>query len=1350
MKKIYLILIAQFILISVLRAQNVPVDLHTGQPIISIPVYNIEASDVSMPVNLFYEAGVKAYQQNGNDEYNIGVGWRVNAGGNITRTVKSLPDDYYLGGNTDSRIGWLFGNNSNLIANFLPQSRTNCGSDASNYNFLNGMVDGNADTEPDVFSFNFNGYSGQFVFDNNHVLQVMPYQDLKIIPAYATNGSIISFKIITNQGVQYNFMPSTKVTMSVAPVGSSDGILYERDKLIKYQQQISYTTQWSLSSIVSKTGRMINLQYQSLEETRPLITYRNIYLSDNSINTAYKRSLYTTTIRETHQKLIGISTNECSLYLGYRTGFDRLDNFTVKINGTTVLLVALNFSYANGRTFLKAVQSSNSCLKNPPYSFDYLGTDFSYDGISILPSSTRGSAPCNGCLLPQQPQQDYWGYYNYNKSSTLVPNLWVYPNEPAAERYRLEQIPGYTGPNYQLAGGADRRPNPDVIAAGSLSRIQYPTGGSVLLSYEPNQYFDAKANQNFNGGGIRVKSVTVHDGVNSANDMVKTYSFSGGVLVNRPQFAYSTPVYTDPAGSTTTVEGYIDQATQIAYFTARSEFDLNSYSFDSPNVEYRSVQELQAGKGKVVYEYSNPTTYGQAAGSENIGTEPWQATYSRYATTVNPATQACMAQGLLGDGYYAYPYPDNSNYNFSRGLLTSVKAYNENGQLVKETRYEYTNIFKNSAPDLVYGLAYDYFTYNNDIYTKAFVYGKYKLYANTNKFLTKVIEKTYDPGTNYVKSTTAETNDAYVGANHTLLSSSTTSTTNDGVNFTTYKTKYTYPEDYVTVNAYDSTVLALQILKDQHINGIVVEKINIMTKPGQAEQVVGADLNLFNKYPNSVSQNVYLSKQMSFRTNTPITNFSPFVVESAAISHRDSRYETINNYVNYGDYGELNSVADNRNNRSGLLYDNARSLVIAKVSNAFANQVVYSNFDEEHGGVGGWTSNSFYYVFTPPIEFSSVNGRIGKALSVGANFTFQKIGLTKGIGNSYDFSCWVKSNSSGFLLLTLADAGGHNVTRSITLTNNTGVWTNYKVTVPVETLNATFDISVRTSNAVIVDDMLFHPQLAPVSLTSYQDLLQVATTDSHGNTTFYNYDALRRPTLVLDQNQNILKRTAYNYNVTYELNASFNFPMKMYASSSTQFRTGPADGCEPVGIIRDWNFGDGTVLQNGGANPSHNYASTGNYTVTLTVHNGQYGTVTSQQQIYVEPPLEPSLKFELQACGIVVYEVCSKRAVFYGNSYDGPCPVYPVGTNVFTAHIEQACSSNVGFAWQMAYDNAPDTWISLQGGQSITVNVPLDADGSVSTNKSYTIKCVMYPMGCNAQSDTQTYHINYFASGCNR
>ena len=35
-----------------------------------------------------------------------------------------------------------------------------------------------------------------------------------------------------------------------------------------------------------------------------------------------------------------------------------------------------------------------------------------------------------------------------------------------------------------------------------------------------------------------------------------------------------------------------------------------------------------------------------------------------------------------------------------------------------------------------------------------------------------------------------------------------------------------------------------------------------------------------------------------------------------------------------------------------------------------------------------------------------------------------------------------------------------------------------------------------------------------------------------------------------------------------------------------------------------WNFGDGTVIQNGGGSVTHKYASPGTYSVTITASNG--------------------------------------------------------------------------------------------------------------------------------------------------
>src|ERR1700722_11955307 len=61
---------------------NYPVNLYSGLPDISIPLYTVEAGGLSVPVTLSYHAS-------GNKIADVaswaGLGWSVNAGGSITR-----------------------------------------------------------------------------------------------------------------------------------------------------------------------------------------------------------------------------------------------------------------------------------------------------------------------------------------------------------------------------------------------------------------------------------------------------------------------------------------------------------------------------------------------------------------------------------------------------------------------------------------------------------------------------------------------------------------------------------------------------------------------------------------------------------------------------------------------------------------------------------------------------------------------------------------------------------------------------------------------------------------------------------------------------------------------------------------------------------------------------------------------------------------------------------------------------------------------------------------------------------------------------------------------------------------
>lgn len=68
---------------------DIPVSYYTGIPQVSIPVYTIRNRDITVPITLSYHAGgVRVEEEAGW----VGLGWSLQAGGAITRTVKGSDD----------------------------------------------------------------------------------------------------------------------------------------------------------------------------------------------------------------------------------------------------------------------------------------------------------------------------------------------------------------------------------------------------------------------------------------------------------------------------------------------------------------------------------------------------------------------------------------------------------------------------------------------------------------------------------------------------------------------------------------------------------------------------------------------------------------------------------------------------------------------------------------------------------------------------------------------------------------------------------------------------------------------------------------------------------------------------------------------------------------------------------------------------------------------------------------------------------------------------------------------------------------------------------------------------------
>ena len=88
-----------------MRFEEVPVNLYTGAPSISIPLFSKPLhSGMGMSVQLSYNtSGIRIDERSGW----TGTGWTLMAGGSISRTVKHLPDDI---NNTGTKVGTFHNN----------------------------------------------------------------------------------------------------------------------------------------------------------------------------------------------------------------------------------------------------------------------------------------------------------------------------------------------------------------------------------------------------------------------------------------------------------------------------------------------------------------------------------------------------------------------------------------------------------------------------------------------------------------------------------------------------------------------------------------------------------------------------------------------------------------------------------------------------------------------------------------------------------------------------------------------------------------------------------------------------------------------------------------------------------------------------------------------------------------------------------------------------------------------------------------------------------------------------------------------------------------------------------------
>lgn len=520
---------------SMVKYGDAETNLYTGTLGLSIPIYEYKDMAFHLPVSIQYAStGYKPNIQAGL----VGLGWYLNVGGAITREVRGIPDEstqsvyYWIMGyspneaNPNDPIQELRGFEYTCDEQNLSLDYSYWGMISNDYiaTYVHPVPPGeNAyptvcyETEPDIFHFNFMGYSGSFVRRSNGEFVV--YGTNRSDGEFRVEGSCRSgFTIVTGDGYRYSFGENN---ISETAICYTEGQSDNGD---------NYASSWSLTSVSTPDGAYLTFEYSTLQnDSRTDLNYSwscnprvyqevkyirktgpaaHSYLDINYPDNNNLLHDFVVNATEIHPiKTIHIN-GVCDICFEYdiRNG-ERWDNsYGISDPGynSREMKILKNISVLN--TIDQARDTLRTCLLN----YDTIGGSNPVPVLSNVTVSGVGTYSMK--------------YYNANATfpsiNTFGIDWWGYYNDPTASPSGFEpSLTTATGIKYLSPNYSRRNANPDYAIYGMLQEITYPTGGRSVFSYQGNTY-SASVNRNHetgyvpslqsesgNAGGVRISQI---------------------------------------------------------------------------------------------------------------------------------------------------------------------------------------------------------------------------------------------------------------------------------------------------------------------------------------------------------------------------------------------------------------------------------------------------------------------------------------------------------------------------------------------------------------------------------------------------------------------------------------------------------------------------------------------------------------------------------------------------------------------------------------------------------------------------------------------------------------------------
>ncbi|MGN7819188.1 DUF5977 domain-containing protein [Chitinophaga sp. 22536] len=1097
------------------RISEVPVNFYTGIPQITYPVFDFSRGSLNLSISLHYFAGgIKVEEM----PTSTGLGWTLNSGGMIARTVNGIPDDY-------PDKGFMY----------APAPATSPG------NLLDSFYHDKIDAQLDVFQYSFDGHVGKFYLGKNGSILLAPDSKIKVkvnkaVMADAPASTISSFTITTEDGTTYVF--SERELSQISGYGDTAPHInkyyvsawmlsrviapFRADSIqFTYDSQIKFYTSRNPEIIVTDPLASNRILQNSTKYTDILLQSKRISRIDLP-NNNYVKFIYDTKGRcdfGSDQALRYVEVRDTGLIRGVR-----LDYQYSTPAGFVSYRPPCTGSEKEKRLVLKQITEYTRGGENPPTIYDY------EKDILLPPRDSRSI--------------DFWGFYNGKSNTTLVPP-------------------------FRDMTGADRNPDFYFMKAGSLRKIIHPSGGYTFLEYENNDNFTIDKDQrsmpyygdnevwinvfklfsnqvgitwkfdndadrdyfrNLSRGVVKIKITTedrtrtLFEQTNFAPNLaagdrflsldlpyngnyIIQLSYSGFAMEDMDRlnfrFSWTNDVVKDDKKAT----GGLRIKRQIIYDGISHANDVvteyrytneagksSGYNIETPVYYYRTgvtadkfypadVRMSEPING-LTYTQGSPSGYARVEvinGTPERNTGRTVYEFSSFKDLMDGETIPWFYQNYTDVSQF--PYVPKDKADWALGLPQVTTAYGPDGRMISKTVNYYSvsrsNYTGSDFRSIKVGV--DREIIQNNVRSNNYVYKDYYPMWGLTQLSSTTQTSYYENGSSYSGQTIYE----YDNSNLTLRKVSTDYDRSAGLKMV--KSLY-YPYDYTLaggIEAMKTAGIKVPIATEVWLEGNGGRKL--FSYEATDFQVLGGSVIRPLK-----SYSLYSTRPLDF---AEVPAFNPASLARIPAIRETNVYEVYDSKWNISQLRNLQNGAV-----SSVIYDDITQAVLAKVTNAAISEIAYTSFESS-------TKGNWAYTGTPDAGVQAATGKNSYQLSRG-NITRTALPA----GKNYTLSFWARDGAT-------AVSGG---TLKWSELNTATGWTLYRYLI-------SGGAAITISGTARIDELRLHPDYSTMLTTCYDPNTGQTITgcDANNKITWNEYDKLYRIKAVRDQDRNIIKWNEY-------------------------------------------------------------------------------------------------------------------------------------------------------------------------------------------------------------------------------